>query len=85
MNNEQTNRHTPGTWDIRMMPCAVGTKDQLVAIVYPEGDEMRANVRLIKAAPKLLAAAKEALAFIEANGLSHGRALAEAIAEAEGR
>lgn len=44
-----------------------------------------AVVALICAAPDLLKAAKEALKFIQTNGLAHGRSLAAAISKAEGR
>jgi hypothetical protein len=86
--------HTPGPWviegDVAQLPCDVGVSvvnrnhdgdDWDVALV---GSSV-ANARLIAAAPDLYAAAVEALDFLRANGMAHGKSLAAAIAKAEGR
>jgi hypothetical protein len=100
----ETAKHTPGNWTIsrNTLTGAVFAGDEFIASVYPnapEGwdgrseydriDEMRANARLVAAAPDLLAIAKRVLErgyvseHIDEERFDH-LALAAAIAKAEG-
>ena len=60
-------KHTPGPWVVRQSSCgSVGTDSMLIALTYGDDpdckadDRMRANARLIAAAPELLEALRVA-------------------------
>lgn len=83
-------KYTPGEWTVGTNGGFVWAGEQLIASVFPceEGREleMRANARLIAAAPDGLAAARQALdECCDLIGTSAGDALAAFIAKATGQ
>lgn len=86
-------KSTPGPWKLSVSNMTVITDadgESLASVCSPfsrimSKQEFTANARLIAAAPELLEAAKEAVEFLVANGMAHGKKLQEAIDKAEGK
>ena len=96
-----TNGHTPGPWVVTAAgpPRVISPRGRIVAdcgkLIAEDPRQAEANARLIAAAPELLAAAKRIIAYAGMEAGAEGRfweiaaadvrALAAAVAKAEGR